>query len=184
MKIHVFSLCRNFSRAENVIFCNEGIFSHLKRGGKRVKKILACVVLCLASVFFLTACHQQDTLPKRVPDQEIFEPAQPSELGKRNYWEIAKTFDLLSREFILAVDKGDEETLTSILHPQKRFSVPEAIFSTEITHIQQQSVRLYENNEFMNIMQVGTATDPYRYLHIFFEPWEGEWKVIDVQIDA
>jgi len=151
---------------------------------KKHQRILVCIVLCLFAAFFLVACNPQMSKQNQAPDEEKFELVQPSELGKRNHWEVARTFDLLSRKFIQAANKGDEGSLAAIVHPDKKFSLPMDIFSTEITHIQQQTVILYENDEFLNIMQVGTDTDPYRYLHIFFEPWEGEWKVIDVQIDA
>ncbi|KKM09417.1 hypothetical protein SY88_18865 [Clostridiales bacterium PH28_bin88] len=107
----------------------------------------------------------------------IFVFFNPGDLGKRDYWELARTLDELSSRFIVAFFARDQAALDQLVAPGQAANLTGFREGLQVTHLHQQTV-LYEDGEYNSIMQVGTADgEPFSYAHVYFRNIAGEWKV-------
>lgn len=120
----------------------------------------------------------------RIGKEEDFRLVQPGDLGKRDYWELARTFDQLSRRFIVAFFARDQEVLDQLVAPGEAANLAGFRDGLQVTYLHQQAVA-YENGEYNSIMQVGTTgAETFSYAHIYFREVAGEWKVSRLEWDA
>lgn len=150
---------------------------------KRLMLLLLLLILGLTFVSCTTNNNEQGNSENNIQMQaEDFSLVKPSELGERDYWELARTFDELSVQFINAIYSKDNDKVQELTHKNTTLEI-DGQEQKKVEHVKQQAV-VYENGQYNSIMQFGLENEPYRYFHIFFEDIDNEWKISDVQLDA
>ena len=146
---------------------------------KKFPKIVLLMILVAMAALALISCTGEEG---NIVHEAEFTLVKPSEIGTRDYWELAKTFNELSTQFIEAVYSGDQEKINQLVRPELIESVVEK--PQEVTHIKQQAI-IYADGRYNCIVQIGTEKeDAFRSLHIFFENEGEQWIICDVQRDA
>ncbi|MFZ5592329.1 MAG: hypothetical protein ACOY81_11060 [Bacillota bacterium] len=148
--------------------------------------VVVLVVLLWIAYAQLTGTPEETTEKQqvRIGREEDFRLVQPGDLGKRDYWELARTFDELSSRFIVAFFARDQEVLDQLVAPGEAVNLAGFRDGLQVTHLHQQAV-VYENGEYNSIMQVGTTgTETFSYAHVYFQDIAGEWKVSRLEWDA
>lgn len=149
---------------------------------KRFMLLLLLLILSLSLVSCTANKNDQGNSENNTQAQEVFSLVKPSELGVRDYWELARTFDELSVQFINAIYSKDNAKVQELTHEKTNLEI-DVQKPKKVVHIKQQAV-VYEDGKYNSIMQFGIENEPYRYFHIFFEDIDNEWKISDVQMDA
>ena len=151
---------------------------------KIFKGIMVMLLLLLLGLPFVSCApnNSDQEEPGANAQTDDFALVKPSQLGVRDYWELARTFDHLSVQFINAIFSKDNEKLKELTKAGVSLDI-EVKERKEVMHVKQQAV-VYDEGKYNSIMQFGIEDEPYRYFHIYFEDINDEWKICDVQTDA
>ena len=151
---------------------------------KIFKSVIVMLLLLLLGLSFVSCTSDNSSQEKPAVNAQTddFTLVKPSQLGMRDYWELARTFDHLSVQFINATFSKDNEKLKELTKAGVSLKI-EVKEKKEVKHVKQQAV-VYDEGKYNSIMQFGIEEEPYRYFHIFFEDVNDEWKICDVQTDA